>query len=332
MQHHSQHSGCDMLAQYLNADCINDGMPGWIAKITPKPVLRFATNRSKVGWYTDRSFFLEAKTALCLAHKRNQIYHFLYGEDSYCYAGFIPHHPTNKIVCSFHQPPDYFDKLVKRKNHLGRLDALMVVSRSQIDYFSNLIGPKKVHFVPHGVDDAYFKPGLDTNKEAASCLFVGHWLRDFVMLKEVIQRVHAKNSQIKFQIVTDPKNHAPFKNIPNVYLYNGLSDDNLVGLYQKANLLVMPMTDCTANNAILEGLACGLPVVTTDVGGVRDYADETCAIFVPAGGSEAMSNYILELLANKPLLSKMSANARKKAISFGWPLIAKQMVDIYTTL
>ena len=53
---------------------------------------------------------------------------------------------------------------------------------------------------------------------------------------------------------------------PNTRCHAGLSDEQLLALYQSADIGVMPVIDCTANNGLLEMMATGLPVVMTDIG------------------------------------------------------------------
>jgi glycosyltransferase involved in cell wall biosynthesis len=38
--------------------------------------------------------------------------------------------------------------------------------------------------------------------------------------------------------------------------------------------MLLPMNDSGANTAVVEALSCGLPIATTDVGGIRDYGGE----------------------------------------------------------
>jgi len=69
---------------------------------------------------------------------------------------------------------------------------------------------------------------------------------------------------------------------------------------------------------ILEALACGLPVVSTNVGGIKEMVDENCGILVPAKSTEKLANamqtmienhnYDVNLLRNK-VLSKYSYEA-----------------------
>ena len=67
----------------------------------------------------------------------------------------------------------------------------------------------------------------------------------------------------------------------------GLTDDELLALYQRSSLLLLPLLDATANNAILEAMACGLPIVTTDLPGLGTYVDPSFADLLTAGDVEA---------------------------------------------
>ena len=47
----------------------------------------------------------------------------------------------------------------------------------------------------------------------------------------------------------------------------------LRALYHLSDLFFLPFVDAVANNAIVESIACGVPVVVSDVGSLRDYVD-----------------------------------------------------------
>jgi glycosyltransferase involved in cell wall biosynthesis len=90
--------------------------------------------------------------------------------------------------------------------------------------------------------------------------------------------------------------------------------------------------DCTANNAILEGLACGTPVVASDVGAVRDYLTEECAVLTEKGDPVAMAESLLALLADHDRRQEMAVNARQQALAFDWAVVADRLQVIYEKL
>ncbi|MBN2120510.1 MAG: glycosyltransferase family 4 protein, partial [Candidatus Omnitrophica bacterium] len=322
MKHHSNHSGYDRLVHFISGNgsgSIKSNVPWALSRLVPSRVKEAIKAASGVSWYSRHHLINELKAGLKLFSFKNEVFHFLYGEDSYCYLGFLPRRKNKKIVCTYHQPPDYFETVIRKKNHLRKLDAIIALSKAQYDYFKSLIGRDKVFLLPHGVDTDFFVPSQNTGQNGAlRCLFVGQWLRDFMTLKRVIQTLNFTDKDVRFDIVTTQEYKTYFNALGNVSVYSGITDKELLGLYQKATVLVMPLLDCTANNSILEALACGLPVVATDVGGVRQYLDETCGILVSKKDPKAMADEVIELFENKPLRKAMSEKAREKALSFSW--------------
>ena len=68
-------------------------------------------------------------------------------------------------------------------------------------------------------------------------------------------------------------------------------------------------------NSIVEGLACGIPVVAFDIGGNKDMIDHMeNGYLAKAKNSEDMSNGIKWVIENKNYF-KLSENARKKVIN-----------------
>lgn len=63
------------------------------------------------------------------------------------------------------------------------------------------------------------------------------------------------------------------------------------------------------SNAIIEAQACGLPVVTTRVGGNPELVDDECGVLVPAHDHDAIANALLTVLADPALRSRMGATA-----------------------
>jgi len=130
----------------------------------------------------------------------------------------------------------------------------------------------------------------------------------------------------------------PAKNLPllegaDVVVFSGISDEDLRDRYRKAAILLHPLKECTANNSALEAMACGVPIVVTDIGGIRDYLSDDCALFCRPGDADEMAASVLELLDNSARRSAMGKSARERAESlFAWPIIARKMRGVYEQL
>jgi glycosyltransferase involved in cell wall biosynthesis len=93
------------------------------------------------------------------------------------------------------------------------------------------------------------------------------------------------------------------------------------------------MNDSGANTAVVEALACGTPIVTTDVGGIRDYGGETLFPVVPNDDDDAMISLVNRYLKDPAWRTSTGQICRKFAETrLAWPLVAQQHLKIYEAL
>lgn len=77
--------------------------------------------------------------------------------------------------------------------------------------------------------------------------------------------------------------------------------------------------------SVLEAMACGLCVVSTDAGGLPYLlTDGEDALLTPCGDADAMSAAVQRLLENAALAANLSANAARTAAPCDWPLVLRQ--------
>lgn len=326
--HHASHSGYDQLNQFATEVIV---AKPFSKKIVRHKIMYLLANG--VISYDWTSLALETKSASHMLRNRNGIYHILYGERTYHYLGFLNGWRNNHIVATFHQPCNILKDTIQVDWHIRKLSAVICVGRNQYDYFAQIIGDEKVSFIPHGVDTKYYSPPENHDRRQSQlCLFVGDWLRDFPTLRGVIELVSFQRPDVQFIAVTPKKNLTLLGIHPNLTILSNIPDSALLDLYRSATMLVLPCLDATANNALLEAMACGLPVVTTDIGGVRDYANEESAILVPPQDSLSMANAVLTLLDDVGMRRILSTTARQEALKFSWPQIYKQLQTVYQSL
>jgi glycosyltransferase involved in cell wall biosynthesis len=114
-----------------------------------------------------------------------------------------------------------------------------------------------------------------------------------------------------------------------VYFHSGISEHELIQLYREADSLLVPVTDATANNAALEAMGCGTPVISTLVGGIPDYVDNTCGWLFEKGEVNRIVDLIGETCNQPEIVSSRREAARNKAMGFSWKRVAKKMRTIY---
>ena len=332
--HHSPHSGYSRLAQYGVSQ--NNGEVITVSKPLSRKIIRermlWRLAKGTPG-YDRAAMAAELKVAGHILKEKGYIYHFLYGETTYHYSGYLNNVNGNRLLATFHLPPSGIRKAVQIDSHIRQLSAVICLGRNQQEYFAELIGPERVYFVPLGLDTEYFTPPDSfESRDPNMCLFVGENYRDFPTFRGVLELVAYKYPDIHFVAVLPSRSFDLIGQHPNLSLRSGIPESELLALYRTASVLVMPLQDAVANNAVLESMACGLPMVVTDVGAVRDYVSPESCVLVPPFNSRCMAEEVMNLLDQLDERKKLAENSRKQALKFSWPAIVKQMDTLYSAI
>jgi glycosyltransferase involved in cell wall biosynthesis len=281
--------------------------------------------------YDRAAMAAELNVASHIIRESGNIYHFLYGETTYHHVGNLNNFRDNRLVASFHLPPCGLQEAIKIDRHLQQLSAIVCLGRNQQEYFEKIVDHEKVFFAPLGVDIEYYTPPDSFETRSPDlCLFVGDNYRDLPTLRGVIELVSYIRPQTQFVAVTPNRNKNLIGNHPNLTYLTGIPEGEFVNLYRSAALMILPLQDAAANNAVLESMACGLPMVVTDVGATRDYVNSDCAILAPPSDSRYIADATISLLNDCVERKRMAEHARVQSIKFAWPDVVKQLQAVYS--
>jgi len=335
VRHHAGFSGYDRLAEWL---------PGGRVINTPRELSRMQRVLARAGrrwvkqsglkWYHRSNWVLETQLFRRWWFPRGQIFHFLYGENSFRYLGALRRlSDRQRLVATFHTPPKRFGEVVSRPTHLAALDAAVVMSTVQRTEIAKWMPECRIHFIPHGIDTDYYRPDPDRSITAGiRYLCVGRHLRDFEALETVASLIAARQSEATLTVVGGEAERIRFSRSKNVMVVSGIGDEQLRALYQDATALLMPLLDATANNALLEAMACGLPIVTTDLAGTRDYLDDSCAHLVSSGDDQGYADAAIRISSEPELRRRMGEASLARSQNFNWNRVAGQLVELYRSL
>lgn len=98
--------------------------------------------------------------------------------------------------------------------------------------------------------------------------------------------------------------------------------------YRAADVLVHTSLHEGWSQTVLEAMACGLPVIATDVPGIRDVLDGTGLTF-PAGDDEALDAALRRFASDPRLRERLRASALERAQEFTWERVARRLEGIY---
>jgi glycosyltransferase involved in cell wall biosynthesis len=109
---------------------------------------------------------------------------------------------------------------------------------------------------------------------------------------------------------------------------------DMLALYQRAALLVLPSRGEGISNALLEAQAHGIPAVVSDIPGNREVVvDGKTGLVVPADDPTALAGRILDLLRDPERRARMGAEARERVrMHFGISAVVDQMYSRYEAL
>ena len=245
------------------------------------------------------------------------------------------------------------------KQVLRRADRIVVATLAELTQLRFLYkaDASKMVVIPPGVDVSHFYPipsdeakmYIGLKPDDRMILFVGRIepLKGVDTLIEAMSCLQAKESRpVHLAIIGGDPSASPeemnsemarLKKLCEVLgldqsvIFLGVRDqDKLPYYYSAAEVVVMPSHYESFGMVALEAMACGTPVIASEVGGLAYLVrDGETGFTIPAEEPETLCEKLSWLLNDAELHQKMSAQAAAYAQDYAWEKIAKQIVEVY---
>jgi glycosyltransferase involved in cell wall biosynthesis len=120
----------------------------------------------------------------------------------------------------------------------------------------------------------------------------------------------------------------------SVQLLGWLDPEHLIGLYHQSHLFVLPSYYEGLPMVILEAMACGLPIVSTKVGGIPELIEEgQNGHLINPGDRKALLEILITLLADTTLREVMGQNnIQKIRENYNIPIFIQKLESLYGEL
>ncbi|MGD3112110.1 glycosyltransferase [Streptomyces sp. YGL11-2] len=326
---HSHHGGHDRLLDYLPGAHGVTAPQGIAGRKVTSAAHHWLRRRCPLPFYPAEHFATDARVLTSRGPA-----HVLYGDEQFWFS----RHRPGPTAVTYHQPPAHLSRFMPAaawRQLAARANQIITLAPNQQAFFADHVPTERVHLIPHGIDTAAFTPARVPDTAARPLvLTVGWWLRDWDALDAVHYRLHRRHgNDIKLVVVTRQANRRTWH--PAARVVEGITELTLTQLYRQAAVVFLPLADVTANNALLEALACGTPVVATDTGGISYYTgDGPAADLTPPGDADAAAGAVEMLLGELGTAAHASrrAAARERAELLAWPRIADQVRSVYRLL
>jgi len=114
----------------------------------------------------------------------------------------------------------------------------------------------------------------------------------------------------------------------HVHFLSGVSDDELVGLYNAATVFAFPSHHEGFGLPLLEAMACGTPVVAAHNSSIPEVVGDA-ALLVDSTDTVALSTAIAQVLADPELRKGLGRKGLQRARMFSWERCARETLSIY---
>ena len=229
---------------------------------------------------------------------------------------------------------------------LKRADKIIITQPSYLkssDYLRDY--QDKIEVIPNGVDVDKFQPRKTFNDDYTifflSLLDEFHRYKGLDYLLKTLQIV--KKEIPNFKLVVGGKGvlvdyykkmAASMGLVDNVEFTGFISDDEIVGYYNQANVFVLPSTSSLQEGfgiVALEALACQIPVITTDIVGVaEDLVAVNGGLVVPPKDVVKLAEAIIIIFKDRELQKEMGKRGRKLVMEkYTWKSVASNMEKLY---
>jgi glycosyltransferase involved in cell wall biosynthesis len=224
------------------------------------------------------------------------------------------------------------------KRILPLSDVVICPTEDYIGIVSQKYGVKrdKCITVPSGIDLKKFTPVNEfrNSNEVTDLLFVGRLVKqkNLPMLLNAFKLVQNKYD-LTLHIVGDGEERAAIgriiakENIANVILHGRVSAEELMKLYLTSDIFVLPSDYESFGIVNLEAMASGLPIVASDISGMRNVLKDCGILVTPT--PENFADAIVRLIENKDLRNKLVKRGRERVKEYDWKKITKKVIGIY---
>ncbi len=202
-------------------------------------------------------------------------------------------------------------------------------------------------FYENGIDQTFLTHQAKTRtSERVNLLFVGRLVPykcADILIDAIAQLEDSIKNKIHLTIVGDGSERATLEasiqqlNLQEFVTLTGwVKQEQTLEFYQKSDIFCFPSIREFGGAVVLEAMACGLPCIVVNNGGIGEYVTEVTGFKIEPISRDyirdELTQKIQTLVENESLWQSMSAQSIERAKDFTWPRKAQKIVNIYEEL
>ena len=203
----------------------------------------------------------------------------------------------------------------------------------------------EIKVIPNGIElERFIKKEKLTNKikQNKTIIYVGSLisLKGVNYLIKAIDIVNKKYKNIRLLIIGEGEDRIILENmvkdlqLDNVVKFTGLiPNTELPNYLQMGDIFVLPSLSEGFPNVLLEAMAAGLPIISTNVCGLSEIIkDGENGYLVDPRNHEILAEKILFLVQNPKIQERISNNNLKEIMKYSWSSVTEQIEQIYYSI
>jgi len=213
-------------------------------------------------------------------------------------------------------------------------DYILVPSHySERSFAAEGFPPSKIVRVPLGVDLSEIGSSGEFRKadDIFRVLMVGSepLRKGATYLLQAWRKLNLKRAELVIRCDV-PASVKPLLEFPSVRYIPYCSRKTVINLYREASVFCFPSVDDGFGLVVLEAMAAGLPVVTTEHVGASELMTEgEDGFVVPVRSPDRIAEKLLFLYENPEVVKTMGTQAGRTAEKYTWQTYGKTLVDAY---
>jgi len=221
---------------------------------------------------------------------------------------------------------------------LRRSSALVVPSRYLHEVFSTHRIESDI--VPNIIDLERFRPRTETRSRNALHILVPRNLEpiyDVATALHALQILRRTLPQVRMTVAGSGPEREQLERLASelgvadaVEFCGRVERDVMASLYRDADVVVNPSLVDNMPNSVLEALASGVPVVSTNVGGIPCIVrDGATALLVPPGAPAELAAAVRRVLEDATLAAELRQNGLRDVRQYAWSQVRDQWARVY---
>jgi glycosyltransferase involved in cell wall biosynthesis len=253
-------------------------------------------------------------------------------------AAFAKIFLRSRLCMTFHGSDLY---RIKRSSVIKRLlprlvDRFFYISGAMRYDLEHFIPPCLLTYTPNGVDTELFHNAGQPRKKQLIAVGTLRWQKGYRCLIEAFARLRPQGYRLI--IVGEGPERKKLQDLisrnrlgDSVVLAGRKSHREVVDLLNQSEIYVMSSLSEGFPKALLEGIACGLPVVVSDVGNCRELA-KGVGLCVTPGDSYELAESMNHMITDQKFRQACASRTHTKALDYSWKKAAGIVEETYEQL